>query len=182
MALPYAMLALLSDQPSSGYDLVKTFEESVGFFWKATHQQVYRELSKLEDQGWVNAAVVPQSGRPDKKVYRITDLGQQALTDWVMQSCEMPTLKDELLIKVFVGALVPAAQIQQEIERHRQLHQQRLAVYQAIAAKFFANPEQLPLARRFHYLTLRRGIRYEIDWIGWCDEAVECLKSADLAE
>ena len=31
----------------SGYELAKTFDSSIGFFWKADHQQIYRELSKL---------------------------------------------------------------------------------------------------------------------------------------
>ncbi len=76
MSLAHAMLALLVHCPQSGYDLTKTFEESIGCFWKATHQQIYRELGKLEAQGWVEPEVIPQEGRPDKKLYTITGAGK----------------------------------------------------------------------------------------------------------
>ncbi len=79
MALAHAILALLVNCPQSGYDLTKNFEQSVGCFWKATHQQIYRELAKLESQGWVQPQTVVQEGRPDKKVYGITPSGQQHL-------------------------------------------------------------------------------------------------------
>ncbi|MCS6814837.1 MAG: PadR family transcriptional regulator, partial [Cyanobacteria bacterium] len=59
MALSHALLSLLLHQPSSGYDLAKQFdcsvEGSVGFFWGASHQQIYRELTRLEEQGWLRS-------------------------------------------------------------------------------------------------------------------------------
>ena len=33
-----------------------------------------------------------------------------------------------------------------------------------------------PRVEQFRYLTLRRGIRYEQDWISWCDEVLEFLQ------
>lgn len=50
MALSYAILAALFNQPCSGYDLVKRFNKSVECFWSASHQQIYKALAKLEEE------------------------------------------------------------------------------------------------------------------------------------
>jgi len=47
MALGEAILVCLTERPMSGYDLAKNFDASIGFFWKSSHQQIYRELGKL---------------------------------------------------------------------------------------------------------------------------------------
>jgi DNA-binding PadR family transcriptional regulator len=86
MAIAHAILVSLVDCPASGYDLAKQFEASVGFFWRATHQQIYRELTKLEEQGWISAEVISQENRPDKKLYSVTDLGKQQLIEWINEN------------------------------------------------------------------------------------------------
>ena len=58
VALGDAILACLTERPMTGYELAKTFDSSIGFFWKADHQQIYRELSKLRDRGHVQAGAV----------------------------------------------------------------------------------------------------------------------------
>lgn len=175
MALAHAILALLVQEPMSGYDLNKTFAGSVGNFWKATHQQIYRELGKLEEMGWVKAETIFQEGRPDKKLYQITEVGQKNLAQWVAEPCDASPVKEELLVKVFVGTLAPIQNIRQEIERHRQIHQARLANYHRIEAESFKACNTPSFAAQLHYLVLRRGIRYETDWIAWCDEALELI-------
>ena len=175
MALAHAILALLVDFPQSGYDLTKSFEESVGCFWKATHQQIYRELAKLEAQGWLQSAIVPQDGRPDKKLYTVTDLGHHHLTQWIAEPCDTTSIKEALLVKVFVGSLVPIHVIRQQLAQHRQLHAKQLADYRQLEATFFQTPASLSLKEKLQYLVLRKGVRYETDWIDWCDEALACL-------
>ena len=46
VALGDAIHACLTERPMTGYELAKTFDSSIGFFWKADHQQIYRELSR----------------------------------------------------------------------------------------------------------------------------------------
>ncbi|MER7163689.1 PadR family transcriptional regulator, partial [Streptomyces lydicus] len=47
MSLPHAILTALLEKPSSGLELTRRFDRSIGYFWSATHQQIYRELGKL---------------------------------------------------------------------------------------------------------------------------------------
>ena len=69
MALEHALLVALSERPASGLELTRRFEKSLGFFWHATHQQIYRVLARMEADGWVTVEVVEQDGRPDKRVH-----------------------------------------------------------------------------------------------------------------
>ena len=63
LALGDAILACLTEHPMTGYELAKTFDSSIGFFWKADHQQIYRELSRLRDRGHIQGREVVQSGK-----------------------------------------------------------------------------------------------------------------------
>lgn len=179
MALAQAILALLSDCPCSGYDLAKQFDSSVGFFWKASHQQIYRELSKLEAQCWVSYETIAQTGKPDKKLYRVTELGKKQLSDWLNEQCQPMAVRDELLVKMFVGYLASPQILQIELQRHRQIHQQKLQAYKELEAQYFSQPTKLALEEKYRYMTLKRGIYEETSWLTWCDEAIELLKVGD---
>lgn len=175
MSLVHAILASLIDSSCSGYDLAKRMESSVGFFWQASHQQIYRELSKLDRLGWITSKIIIQEGRPDKKVYSVTKQGKQQLQKWIAKPCEPMPVKDDLLVKIFSGYLVSEHTILQELEHHRQAHAEKLSIYKELENKYFQNPQQLPRVAQFQYLTLRQGIRRETQWLDWCDEVIELL-------
>nr|WP_225938741.1 PadR family transcriptional regulator [Kovacikia minuta] len=180
MSLTYAILSVLICSPSSGYDLAKRFnpsvEGSVGFFWSASFQQIYRELNRLEEKEWLQAETVQQENRPDKRIYAVTALGKQQLCQWIAASEEMAVIKDELLVKLYAGHLVSDQTILTKLETHRQQHQQRLAIYQEIKNQYFKNPQALSNILKFQYMTLLRGIHYETGWLTWYDEIMVLLK------
>lgn len=176
MSLAHAILASLIESPCSGYDLAKRFDGSVGFFWQASHQQIYRELSKLDKLGWITSEIITQEGRPDKKVYSITQKGTLGLQEWITKPCEPMPVKDDLLVKIFSGYIVSEDTIFQELEHHRKAHIQRLSTYKDLEQKYFQNPQQLSRVAKFQYLTLKRGIGYETQWLAWCDQVIELLK------
>ena len=82
MALGDAILACLTERPMTGYELAKTFDSSIGFFWKTDHQQIYRELSRLRDRGYIQGREVVQTGKPNKLVYTLTPEGRAAFRSW----------------------------------------------------------------------------------------------------
>ena len=63
--LGYAILGLLSREELSGYDLTGRMKGRVGYFWSARHSQIYPELARLEEGGYVTHSVVEQQERPD---------------------------------------------------------------------------------------------------------------------
>ncbi len=172
MSLSHAILVSLVDCPQSGYDLAKKFDGSVGFFWKATHQQIYRELTRLEELKWLTAKSVIQVGRPDKKLFSLTDIGIENVKIWISQPCEISPSKEELLIKIYAGHLVSPILLVEEIRRHLQLHKEKLAIYLKIEQDLKTNSKSLLQSLKYPYLTLSMGIKFETAWIEWCDEAI----------
>ncbi|MGD1913006.1 MAG: PadR family transcriptional regulator [Rivularia sp. (in: cyanobacteria)] len=175
MSLTHAILASLIERSCSGYDLAKQFNGSVGFFWQASHQQIYSELSKLNQLGWIKSEIITQEGRPDKKIYSVTQQGFVQLQEWIAKPCEPIAVKDDLLVKIFSGYIVSENTILQELERHRKAHVEKLSIYKDLEQKYFQNPPQLPRVAKFQYLTISRVIRYETQCLEWCDEAMELL-------
>jgi DNA-binding PadR family transcriptional regulator len=180
MSLPYAILSVFVSAPSSGYDLAKRFnssvEGSIGFFWSASFQQIYRELNRLEEKEWLQAESVQQENRPGKRIYAVTELGRQQLGRWIAESEEMAPIKDDLLVKLYAGHLMSRQTMVAKLEDHRRQHQQRLAIYQEIKSRYFKNPQALSKSLKFQYMTLLRGIYYETGWLDWCDEIMPLLK------
>src|SRR5688572_16920649 len=100
MALEHALLVALSERPGSGLELAGRFEKSIGFFWHATHQQIYRVLGRMETDGWLSVETVPQTGRPDKKVYSVSATGARALSDWLAEPLPMESFRSDLAVKL----------------------------------------------------------------------------------
>lgn len=175
MALSYAILAALFNQPCSGYDLVKRFNKSVESFWSASHQQIYKALAKLEEEEHVWAEKIEQENRPNKKLYTVTELGRQHLQQWIGEAVgDIDPVKSELLVKLSVGHLVPTETLSETVNSYYQQYRERLRNYQAVA-KQYAQVSQLPRESQFQYLALRAGIRQQIAWVAWCEEVMTFL-------
>jgi DNA-binding PadR family transcriptional regulator len=179
MALKHTILAFLSRQPLSGYDVAKEFAEGFGScFWKASQQQIYAELTKLEQQGSVSYEAIPQPGRLDKKIYSITEQGQEELTSWLTKPCEPTAIREDLGVMGLAGHLVPSQVVLREIERRRQLHTEMLRQVKHLDEHFAAHEQSLELKDLYMHLIIRRGIRYQQEWVAWCDEALQAIENA----
>ena len=132
MALEHALLVSLSEQDASGYDLTRRFDKSIGFFHSATHQQIYRVLKRMDEAGWVEVEAIAQDGRPDKKVYRVSDAGRAELTRWIAEPSEPSHLRNELAVKIRAAAYADLPALRREVARHRDGHAARLDVYRLI--------------------------------------------------
>jgi DNA-binding PadR family transcriptional regulator len=177
MSLSHAILATLSNGCYSGYDLSKQFAGSVGFFWYATQQQIYRELTKLEEQGYLNAEVIRQENRPDKRMLSITEAGKEYLQAWISQPGTISPIKDDLLVKIFAGHLVDKQVIVKELQHHRLQHQATLDIYREIENCVFVDPDKYDEFSELRYLTLLNGIQLETGWLDWCDRSIQMLEN-----
>lgn len=179
MALRHTILAFLSRQPLSGYDVAKEFAEGFGScFWKASQQQVYAELAKLEQKGSVTYDAIPQAGRLDKKIYSLTSQGQQELLDWLTKPCKPTVMREDLGVMGLAGHLVSSDVVMREIERRRQLHFETLQQVKQLDEHFAGQVDSLALKDLYMHLIIRRGIRYQEDWVAWCDEALQAIGQA----
>ncbi|MRH89294.1 PadR family transcriptional regulator [Nocardia sp. SYP-A9097] len=176
MALEHALLVSLTERASSGYDLARRFDKSIGFFWNATHQQIYRVLKRMEEQSWVTAEAVAQEGRPDKKVYTVSDAGRAELTRWIAEPSDIAPMRNELGVKLRAASLGDVPALITEVQRHRDEHAHRLDLYLTFEKKDYPAPDQLSGRTLHQYLVLRGGIRVEAGIVDWCDEVLDGLR------
>ena len=181
MSLKYAILSLLAHDPLTGYELMKLFDGSVGYFWHATHPQIYKELARLERAGEIAHRSVEQRGRPTKKIYSLSDTGRAELLEWLKIPASTQRVKDEMMLKTFCSGLLSDDDALELIRRHRELHEIKLQRYQELERFLQSGLSVANRERLGPYLTLLRGIRYERDYIGWCDEASKLLRRLDQA-
>lgn len=175
MALEHALLVSLSEQSGSGYELARRFDKSIGFFWSASHQQIYRVLKRMEEAGWVIGETVGQTGRPDKRVYRVSDDGRAELARWIAEPTDAGHLRNELAVKIRAAAYGDLDDLRAEVTRHRDAHTQRLEVYRMIEKRDFPAPDRLAGTALHQYLVLRGGIRVEEGFSQWCQEVLDAL-------
>lgn len=100
----YAVLGLLSISPMSGYDLHQAVSRSVAHFWPISKTQVYAELARLEPLGMIEGTDVPQERLPDKRVFHLSDAGEEALDEWLETARpERVQMRIPFLLKALLG-------------------------------------------------------------------------------
>lgn len=103
--LQHAVLALLADGPSYGYELKATFEKAVGPQWGGLNiGHVYQILDRLHRDGMVSSHTVPQDSRPDRTVYLITSAGRSDLDEWLATPTTRTSgYRDDFILKVLAA-------------------------------------------------------------------------------
>ncbi|AOX45899.1 PadR family transcriptional regulator [Microbacterium sp. BH-3-3-3] len=94
MSLRYALLALLTAQPMTGYDLAKAFHVSVGHVWHAPDSQIYPELKRMVADGLLVDEAVPWGPTSTKTQYSVTDDGLDAFRAWMNEPIEYARERD----------------------------------------------------------------------------------------
>lgn len=173
MALEHAILVSLSERASSGLDLARRFDRSIGFFWHATHQQIYRVLARMEAEGWVRSTTVAQQGRADKKVYSLSATGRRELDRWLARPVPMEQFRSEVAVKLRGASYGDRAAVLDQVRQHVADHRTRLAHYEHLAARDFPDPSVLTDRELDVYLVLRGGIRLERFWVEWLEEYLD---------
>lgn len=124
MSLRYAILGYLSTAPGTGYDLARQFDTGLGWFWTASHSQIYPELRRLTDQGLVERSAVADSGNVDKYTYSLTPAGRAALQDWTSQAPSYPPNRDSERLQLIFCDETPTA-LRAHLIAHRDYHTER---------------------------------------------------------
>lgn len=185
MSLAHVLLTSLMEKPSTGIELAKRFDRSMGFFWHATHQQIYRELSQMLGKGWIGE-MSPDDKDARKKTYYVQDLGYIEIRQWMIEHNQPSKLRDELMVKLRAEAQLGEDLIQPEIERHLCSHQRQLELYQQILNKDKQKNEQvlqdqkLQRAALIQQKILELGIQLETGWVTWLTEINTLLQTYPL--
>ncbi len=160
----------------TGYELAKTFDNSDGFFWKADHQQIYRELTKLRDRGHIQGREVVQSGKPNKLVYTLTPEGAPRSRHWAARPSVPASIKDDLLVRLYALDSVDVEPLRTDLMARLEHHRDRFARYERLLNKRFPQGTAPP-PMSASCSDFASASRHERAVAEWCEEAIEALSA-----
>lgn len=175
MSLPHLILGLLKDQPFSGYDLNKAFQNTVRHFWTTDQSQIYRALHKMRDNGWVDVEVILQDDNPNKKVYHITEAGRAELHRWLLSDFPEPPIREVWLGHIFFTTAAELDRLLEKLRAAIAYLQQLHALLDALELPPYDTPG-IDMNLSLRLLTLDYGkMRYESD-IAWMRKTIDWIE------
>jgi DNA-binding PadR family transcriptional regulator len=172
--LGYAILSALSRKPFSGYELGQYLEA----IWPAKHSQIYPTLTKLEKKGLITHEYVEQTGKPNKKIFSITESGKKVLEKWNTESPADPVNRDEFLIKVYSIWLSEEENSIKLIRDRMSSLEETMANLSKKIAEIEQNKELDTTSKNFgRYILFNRKLRLAKEEESWCQWVLELIKS-----
>lgn len=180
MSLRFGILGMLSKWEASGYDLKKEFDDVMSAFWHSHLSQIYPELNKLEKDELVKSRIINQEGKPDKKVYAITEEGKESLIQWLLTPPEPPKVKDPFLLQNFFKDNIAAEEVIFHLKIYKQEREKRLSEIKTLMrtrAESIKKRDAMKARIVMSFAVLKRGLEEEINYIKWCEDTIQLIES-----
>ena len=171
--MDYVLLGLLSHEPMTGYDMKKRLDTTLRFFWGGSYGSIYPTLNQLEKEGKVTKENTSSNGR-EKIAYSITDIGKEALKEWLKKPVEKDELRYETLLKIFFGNETGFEGAREHIENFEEKCKGELQILNMFAENLSHYLEDD--THKYYYLTVRFGIKTYESYLEWCKEAKALIK------
>jgi PadR family transcriptional regulator, regulatory protein AphA len=153
----YVVLGMVQLGARSGYEIKRTVEQSIRFFWTISQAQIYPSLQRLERGQLIDGQADPRGRRP-RRVYQITAAGRAALAEWLTRPEAMPfELRDTGMLKLFFADALDGDQALALLHAVRRRSQDGLETLRAIEPAARRAEED---GSRYPRLTLRMGLAY----------------------
>ncbi len=142
MPIHHAVLALLADGSSHGYELKTTFEESIGPQWGDLNiGHLYQVLDRLVRDGLLTKHEVPQTARPDKTVYELTEDGRDELERWLETPfARQGGYRDDFFLKLFASSRLGRKAVAKVVRAQREAYLGELASLAELRARHDDDP------------------------------------------
>lgn len=164
MSLRYVILSQLEDTKHTGYSVTKAINDAG--YWNAVVQQSYRELKKLLADNLIEEAANTNAAT-NSIYYQITNLGRQALIEWLSSSFVTAHPKDLVCIKLKHYHLAP-----ERIAQSLELHYQRVkAVVSQLEKQLIALSNEHLIER----LIVKKQLNENKATLIWFEEVKESL-------
>jgi DNA-binding PadR family transcriptional regulator len=147
MSLRHALLAVLTAEPMTGYDLVKYFDGTVAYVWSAPHSQIYPELRRMERDGLVDVDVVPRGERAEKRVYIINDSGISELKAWLNEIAGYQPERDQYRLRAAHFEFATYETARRQLQEHLNHYTKALSDWRQIIADLEARRVPLLIKR-----------------------------------
>lgn len=175
----FAIMGMLALAPkSSGYDIKKLMEGSTQYFWKESFSSIYPVLSALIEEGLIKQHEVASKSERQRNVYELTTKGKRELKEWINKPVEPEQFRNELLLKLFFGEIVPPSTTRQHVEEFHQVLIAKDKLYKNIRSKLQSdhkNEAGLP----YWLMTLDFGIGQVKAALAWCEDALKQYKKLE---
>ncbi len=176
--LKHGILGLLNYGSMSGYDIVRIFKQSLSYFWQAQTSQIYRELQTIKKNGWATDETIPQDGKPDKKVFTITENGKAELKRWLTEDSVEFEPRSPLMMKTFFRGELD---IDENIDYFEKLQNDSYA----FAYKMSSDPPNIekyagllddPMKALYWKMTIEYGTMYSKMYRQWVENCIKHLE------
>jgi DNA-binding PadR family transcriptional regulator len=185
----YVILGLLSvEGRQSGYDMRKTIQGSVGYFWGESYGQIYPALKRLAGEGLIVAAGHAAMGRAAKgraakgrggrQEYSLTAAGHARLREWLAVPYREDPPRDEFLLKLFFGREAGPEVSERQVREFQEKNRRVLATIEEIGRIGTEKNAQHPHFR-YWILTLEYGVARIRAALEWSERALEVLRQME---
>jgi DNA-binding PadR family transcriptional regulator len=123
MPIHHALLSLLDQHESYGYELRAQLERSVGPQWGQLNiGHVYQLLERLKRDGMIEVIRTdPQPRRTERVIYAITEAGRQEIRDWLDSPSGTSTgYRDDLYLKLAAAARLGLQTLDRVVRKERE--------------------------------------------------------------
>lgn len=178
--LKYLLLAGLTIEAQSGYDLTQWIARAAHHYWAADHSSIYPALAALERQRLVSHEVRKSERGPQRKVYSITDAGRNALLEWLDIPPHEAEIRDEQLVKALCYDLIPPERAIAQLQITRQRYVEKLIWCEQSLRRLdepHVDAHPAYASRLGVRLTIHRGVLSAKAGITWCDEAIAIIQA-----
>jgi len=180
MSLNHVILGFLRYGPRTGYELKKVFDSSVQHFWPAQQSQIYQSLSKLTDEGLIECEVVPQTDRPNRKLFHMTDSGLAELHRWLSSPMAEKPLRSQFLIQIFFAGCLTDEEILELLEAKAAEVRALIGLFENGETPHPTYAQHLPPREQFFwYLTLDFGIDSARQSLRWLEQTIDRIRHKD---
>jgi PadR family transcriptional regulator AphA len=173
----YVILGLLSiEGKQSGYDMRKTIQGSVGYFWGESYGQIYPALRRLTAEGLI--AQSGPEGRGGRREYSLTAAGHARLQEWLAVPYRMDPPRDEFLLKLFFGREAGPGVSERHVLEFQEKNRRLLATIEEIGRVGREKNAHHPHFR-YWMLTLEYGVAQIRAALEWSELALKTLRDME---
>jgi DNA-binding PadR family transcriptional regulator len=160
--LSYVILAAIGERGASTPELVDMLSRGQ-MYWTSSPSQIYAEPKRLLTLGWITSEKQPGKTR-SRTVYHLTDVGREAVRDWLRAPAGFPRLQHEASVRLFAGDMIDDEEIIASLEALRA----DIAAMSEVVDRNIARAPGLPHRTRYmllHQDLGRRLLQAHAEWL-----------------
>ena len=159
----YAILGILLDGPSTGYEIKSLMRRSTVYFWRESDSTIYPMLRVLAEEGKALSEVV-YVGKKKKEVFSITESGRMEFKAWFQSPTSEETPRNEFLLKLFFVTDPNEAirLFQERLEKVKKIHKEYQQIEERLETLADSSLKAIRIKALKYGLSL---LKAEIKWL-----------------